>query len=135
MVMKETVITNTQADASLDRLITGDVIKAPNYEHLCQTYLIGNNIINHNNGQQKLSDGEIKLLQAIINSPMLQSSEYIKLARISPNTLSKIRSNLLEQDYIKENLISNTRGRPAKVWEPTKKAIEIINKIEEQNAR
>ena len=61
---------------------------------------------------------------------MLQSTEYIKLARISPNTLSKIRNNLLEQNYIKENLVGNTRGRPAKVWEPTEKAIEIISKIE-----
>ena len=128
--MKKTVITNTQADASLDRLITGDVIKAPNYEHLCQTYLIGNNAIICNDGQQKLSDGEIKLLQAVVESPMLQSTEYIKLAHISPNTLSKIRDNLLEKNYIKENLISNKRGRPAKVWEPTEKAIEIINGIE-----
>ena len=41
--MKNSVITNAQADASLDCLVTGDVIKAPNYDHLCQTYLIGNN--------------------------------------------------------------------------------------------
>ena len=128
--MERTIITNNQADSSIDSLVAGDIIKAPNYDRLCQTYLIGNNIVICNNSEQKLSDSEIKLLQAIVKSPMLQSTEYIKLARISPNTLSKIRDNLLEQNYIKENLISNKRGRPAKVWEPTEKAIEIINGIE-----
>ena len=135
MVMKNTMITNSQADASLDRLVTGEVIKDPNYDQICETYLMGNHIAICNHHPHKLSDSEIKLLGAIVKSPMLPSAEYIKLAHISPNTLSKIRDNLLEQDYIKENLVSNTRGRPAKIWEPTEKAIDIMSKIEGQNER
>ena len=64
--MRKTTITNNQADASLDHLITGDVIKAHNYDHLCQTYLIGSNIEISTNNEQKLSDSEIKLLEAVV---------------------------------------------------------------------
>ena len=127
--MKEKAVTNSQADATLDSLITGKVIKAPDYDHLCQSSLNSNNLATGNGHQQNLTDSEIKLLEAIIKSPMLPSTEYIKLAHISPNTLSKKRNDLLEQSYIKEHLVSNNRGRPAKVWEPTEKAIEIITGI------
>jgi hypothetical protein len=127
----EQIISNAQADATLNSLVTGKVIKSPDYDHLCQTYLIGNFVEEAHNTEQKISDSEIKILQAVAKSPMLQATDYIKLAHISPNTFSKIRGKLLEQNYIKEHIVSGTRGRPAKVWELTEKAFEIINESSE----
>jgi hypothetical protein len=127
MVMEKVVISNAQADATVASLVTGKVIKAPDYDHLCQAFLIGNSIASCHPAGQKLTDSEIKLLQAVVKSPMLQATEYIKLAHVSPNTFSKIRGSLLEQHYIREHLVGNTRGRPAKVWEPTEKALEMMN--------
>jgi len=129
--MEKIVISNAQADATVASLVTGKVIKAPDYDRLCQTFLTGNSIESCHPAEQKLTDSEIKLLQAVVKSPMLQATEYIRLAHVSPNTFSKIRGSLLEQNYIREHLVGNTRGRPAKVWEPTEKALEIMNGSDE----
>ena len=50
-----------------------------------------------NKATADLSFSELKLLQAIINNPMLPSSHYVKLAGISPNTLRKLRPVLINK--------------------------------------
>lgn len=75
-----------------------------------------------------LTDSEFRLLQAVIDSPMLTSSKYVKLARISPNTLKKLRPILLQKGLIKEHIMDiNSRGRSKRIWEPTQKAEQVIN--------
>lgn len=84
----------------------------------------------------RLSNSELKLLQAVINYPMRPSSDYVKLARISPNTLRKLRPILIKKGFIKEHLIdSGNRGRSKRVWEPTqagKEAVANNGKYQEQ---
>ena len=74
-----------------------------------------------------LTDTEIKLLKAIIENPLLPSSRYVKLAKISPNTLSKLRPRLIERGLIREHeLDTSGRGRGKKVLEPLKDATEVL---------
>jgi hypothetical protein len=75
----------------------------------------------------QLSSAELKLIKAIVDNPMLQSSDYVKLAKISPNTLAKFRPILLENGFIAEHLMdSANRGRSKRVWEPLEPAIEAV---------
>ncbi|MHC4680117.1 MAG: hypothetical protein ACYTEK_15630, partial [Planctomycetota bacterium] len=75
----------------------------------------------------KLSPSAFRLLQAIVNNPMLPSSHYVKLARISPNTLRKLRPMLIEQGFIEEHpLDSASRGRSTRVWEPLQAAKDVV---------
>jgi hypothetical protein len=67
----------------------------------------------------QLPDNEYRLLKAIVDNPMLPSSQYIKLARISPNTLKKLRLSLIDKGFIKEYEIDVAgRGRGKRMWEP-----------------
>ncbi|MBW7992418.1 MAG: hypothetical protein FVQ84_20715 [Planctomycetes bacterium] len=67
----------------------------------------------------QLTDSEFRLLKAIVDNPMLSSSSYVKLARISPNTLKKLRPILIEKGFIVEHIMdSGNRGRSKRVWEP-----------------
>ena len=75
----------------------------------------------------KLSPSEFRLLQAIIDHPMLPSSHYVKLARISPNTLRKLRPLLIKKGFIKEHLLeSGRRGRRQRIWEPLESAKQAV---------
>jgi len=77
--------------------------------------------------EDQLSDTELKLLRAIVNYPMRPSSDYVKLARVSPNTLRKLRPVLIKKGFIREHLIdSGNRGRSKRIWEPTQAAKEIV---------
>jgi hypothetical protein len=51
---------------------------------------------------------------------MLSSSSYVKLARISPNTLKKLRPILIERCFIVEHIMdSASRGRSKRLLEAT----------------
>jgi hypothetical protein len=132
--MKLETVTNIDADRTLGALTTGTIIEVANIDRLCRHFIQYDSPA-HNANTEQLTDAEIKLLDAVINYPMQPSTAYIKLAGISPNTLSKIRSNLIEQEYIRQHTVSNTRGRPAQLWEATEKTIQIITKTEASDAR
>ena len=74
-----------------------------------------------------LSPSELGLLQAIVSHPMRPSSDYVKLARISPNTLRKLRPIFLQRGFIKEHLLDKSgRGRSARIWEPLASAEKVL---------
>ena len=78
-------------------------------------------------GVVQLTDSELRLLTAIVNHPMLSSSQYVKLAKVSPNTLRKLRPVLMEKGLIKEHIMDSTgRGRSKRIWEPLETAKKIV---------
>ena len=75
----------------------------------------------------QLTDSEFRLLKAIVDNPMLPSSDYVKLARISPNTLTKLRPVFIAKGFIKEHTVdTGTRGRGKRIWEPLEAAKQAI---------
>ncbi len=126
-MFNETIITNFEADRSLDLLIKGEVLKVSNFDELCRSYF-DQNYSEIKPPKTLLNDSAIRLLEAVIEHPMQPSNEYIKFAGISPNSLSKALRILLEQGYIKEHRVSNGRGRPSLLWEPLEKASELLKK-------
>ncbi len=74
-----------------------------------------------------LTDSEYRLLKAIVDHPMLSSSQYVKLAKISPNTLSKLRPELIQRGFIREHEIdSGKRGRTKRMLEPLEAGIKAV---------
>jgi len=80
-----------------------------------------------------LTDSEYRLLKAIVDNPMLPSSQYVKLAKISPNTLSKLRPDLIQRGLIREHQVdSGKRGRTKRVWEPLEAGIKAAQAYDQQ---
>lgn len=76
---------------------------------------------------EALDPGELRLLQAVVAYPMRPSSEYVKLAQISPNTLRKLRPILIERGFIREHVLEKSgRGRGARIWEPLEPARKAV---------
>lgn len=119
------IVTDYQADESLKSLDCLDVEPVefsnwPTVEH------INVEDINKNTSPQ-LTDSEFRLLKAIVDNPMLSSSHYVKLARISPNTLTKLRPILIAKGFIREHAMdSSNRGRSKRIWEPLETAKQAI---------
>ena len=114
------VVTDHQADESLKSLDCLDVepVEFSNWS-ANERIEVSNNTVHKTQRVVGLTDSEFKLLKAIIENPMLSSSSYVKLARISPNTLKKLRPIFIEKDFIKEHTVdSSTRGRSKRIWEP-----------------
>ncbi|MFC1675800.1 hypothetical protein ACFL3G_01905 [Planctomycetota bacterium] len=74
-----------------------------------------------------LSQSEFKFILAVVEHPMHPSSEYAKLAGISPNTVQRARPGLIEKGLIREHKIeSGSRGRSTILIEPLESAIKIV---------
>jgi DNA-binding MarR family transcriptional regulator len=128
MKNEERVIINQEADASIKYLTTGQVVPA---EEFLEGYDIekGQTGPIEGNNSTRFHPAELKLLRAIVHHPMRQSSEYAKLAGISPNTLLKIRAGLVERGFIRENKDeTNNRGRAAIRLEPLESARQLVAK-------
>ena len=81
-----------------------------------------------NHQPDNLTAGELKLVRAVVKHPMQASSEYPKLARISPNTFQKARPLLISRGLIREHkLESGGRGRSTILLEPLPAAIELVS--------
>ena len=73
------------------------------------------------------TDIKVKLLKVVRDNQMLPSSEYPKLAGISPNTFQKIRRLLLEEGLIHEHKFQMTgRGRSRLVLSLTQKGKNLL---------
>ena len=110
------VITDHQADESLKSLDSLDVepVEFSNWSAVERI-----NVEDTNKNTSQLTDSEFRLLKAIVDNPMLSSSSYVKLARISPNTLKKLRPILIGKGFVVEHIMdSGNRGRSKRVWEP-----------------
>ena len=73
------------------------------------------------------ADIKVKVLKVVGGNQMLPSSEYPKLAGISPNTFQKIRRQLLEEGLIDEHKLQMTgRGRSRLVLGLTQKGESFL---------
>ena len=122
------IITDVEADESL-KALAGLKVEPVEFSDWSATSRID---VNDDTGKQtkemdQLSLSEFKLLEAIINNPMLPSSHYVKLAGISPNTLRKLRPVLIKKGFIKEHeLQTSSRGRTKRIWEPLEAAKQAV---------
>ena len=95
-------VTDSEADESLKALdsINVEPVEFSNWSAV-ETIDLDTQTVEETRSQPKvkLTDSEFKLLTAIINNPMLASSDYVKLARISPNTLAKLRPIFIEKGF------------------------------------
>ncbi len=123
------VVTDQQADESLKPLesLAVEPVEFSNWSAVdCIT--VQNEIQAKGQAANQLTDSELRLLQAVVDNPMQPSSSYVKLAKISPNTLSKLRPVLIDRGFIREHLMdSGNRGRSRRVWEPLGAAKEIFS--------
>jgi len=118
------IITDYQADESLKSLDDLDV-EPVEFNSWPPVERISVGATNKNTCQ--LTDSEFRLLKAIVDNPMLPSSHYVKLAKISPNTLSKLRPIFLTKGFIREHVEdSSNHGRSKRIWEPLEIAKQII---------
>ena len=122
------IVTDKEADESLKLLLTG--IVEPAYEFF-EPYSLGQ--INDNNPSTRKGssnsrvDIKIKILTVIAENQTLPSSEYPKLAGISPNTFQKLRRLLLEEGLISEHKLQMVgRGRSRLVLGLTKKGEKFL---------
>jgi len=80
-----------------------------------------------------LIESEYRLLKAIIDNPMLSSSQYVTLAKISPNTLRKLRPELIQKGFIREHEVdSGKRGRTKRILEPLELGINAVKAYVQQ---
>ena len=117
------IITDSEADRTVEYLQTGSVVPAQGFSEWKIGCRNRNSSSNIDNG---LTSSELNIVKAVVENPMLPSSDYVKLAGVSPNTLRKARPVLLEKGYIKEHLISNKRGRSTRLWEPLEQAKKLV---------
>lgn len=67
-----------------------------------------------------LSGAEARFLRAIVNHPALSSSQYPRLAGVSPRRGLQIREDLADRGYIRIHQVNRAgRGRDARVLEIT----------------
>ena len=114
------VVTDSQADESLKSLDSLDVepVEFSDWSAVQRIEVKGGSV-HKTQKDAGLTGSELKLLKAIVDNPMLSSSSYVKLARISPNTLKNLRPILIEKGFIAEHIMdSGNRGRSKRVWEP-----------------
>jgi hypothetical protein len=121
-------VTDSQADQSLAILDKFDTEKMELTNWPASGCVIADNTtVSKNQIDFQLTDSELRLLKAIVDNPMLPSSDYVKLARISPNTLAKCRPILIQKGFIKEHLMdSGKRGRTKRIWEPMEFTRQVV---------
>ena len=118
------IVTDYQADESLKSLDDLDVdpVEFSNWSAI--EYI---NVDGTSKNASQLTDTEYRLLKAIVENPMLPSSSYVKLAKISPNTLRKLRPILIAKGFIREHIEDpSNRGRSTRIWEPLEAGKDAI---------
>lgn len=127
MENKHRVVTDREADASIESLKTGGVVPAREFFGGYDIDKAKTGPTENGSNSNQLAPAELKLLRAIVEHPMHRSSEYAKLAGISPNTLLKTRPVLVEKGLIRENkLETSNRGRAAILLEPLEPAKQLV---------
>ncbi|AQQ70920.1 hypothetical protein SMSP2_01283 [Limihaloglobus sulfuriphilus] len=80
------------------------------------------------------SKQEYLFCKAVVDTPMKPSSEYPKIAGISPNKARDVRKKLIDMKYIKENVLeTGGRGRSTILLEALPEGIQAIEKYGEQS--
>lgn len=133
-VKKESmVVSDEEADQSLEFLVTGAAVPASVQDGPQE---IGTTTKTRavDPGEGALSEPALRLLRAIVDHPLRPSSEYPSLARISPNTLQKLRPALVGRGLIREHKLEagGRRGRSTLMLEPLEAARELLSGSREE---
>ena len=130
MANKTFIVTDYEADRSLGRLNAMAVVPAKEFSKWPLENTPAAPMESNDTSTPQLSDVELRFLTAVVDHPMHSASEYRKLSRISPNTLSEIRPGLVERGYIREHKLEVTsgRGRAQIKLEPLEPAKAIVAK-------
>ena len=128
MEEKNIIVTDCEADESLKSLATGKLVQAAEFSKSHRDSLTGSNTISCDSSSKTADGVEIKLLRVIVENPMRPSSQYPKLAGISPNTFKKVRPTLKDKGFISEHkLQANTRGRSTILLGPTEQGTKYLS--------
>lgn len=123
-------ITDADVDATARTLDAGIVVPVANFEELCREFRY--QLLPEQNGcTPSFSESKRRLLKTVLKYPMRSSSEYVKLAGISPNTLAKLRKEFIDEGLIREHVVSNNRGRPCHRWQPLEPAKKLVEKMKD----
>jgi hypothetical protein len=123
-------ITDADVDVTAKTLEAGIVVPVANFEELCREFRY--QLLPEQNGcTPSLSESKRRLLKTVVKYPMRSSSEYIKLAGISPNTLAKLRTEFVNEGLIREHIVSNNHGRPSHRWQPLDLAKTLVEKMKD----
>jgi len=130
MSEKPKPVTDAEADESLMNLDTGtverftDIASILNMDSACRP---------KHDGSPELDPTVQRVLMAIVQNPMLPSSQYPKLAGISPNTWQKLRPLFVEKGWIRQQrLQTGSRGRSTLLIEPLEAGIQLANKYKDE---
>ncbi len=128
MTKQNIIITDGEADESLKSLSTGPVVPATEFFNSYGIGQINDNAASCNRASSTPEDVEIRLMRTIVEHPMQPSSQYAKLAGISPNTFRKVRPILKDKGWISEHkLQANARGRSAILLGPTELGTKYLS--------
>ena len=120
MTKQNRIVTDREADESIKSVVLGSVVPATEFFKSYGIGQINDNAGSCNSSSSTPEDVEIRLLRTIAEHPMQPSSQYAKLAGISPNTFRKVRPILKDKGWISEHkLQANARGRSANLLGPT----------------
>jgi len=127
MIDETRTVSDNEADKSLQSLITGPTVPATGFRPLLRRGPSMATIAD--SGQATTSAAELRLLKAIVDHPLKPSSEYPKLARISPNTFQKLRPDLIRRGLIKVRKLESggRRGRGTLRLEPLDAARKLLS--------
>ena len=124
---EDNIVTNVEADQSAASLEAGSIVPAREFLTWAETTLDQSAPGLKDGTCGGLNSAELRFLRAVVEHPMQASSEYAKLAGVSPNTLRKIRPALVEKGFIRENRLDrNSRGRTAILLEPLEPARQLV---------
>ena len=129
---RDRTVSDAEADRSIESLQAGQIVPASEFAKWADSGM--EQVTNSKNGNvpNKLGTVELRFLAAVVRHPMRPSSEYAKLAGMSPNTLRKIRLVLVEKGFIRENrLEKEDRGRVAILLEPLEQAKQLFKDSKE----
>jgi hypothetical protein len=79
---------------------------------------------------QPLDVHETRFLRTVVDQPGQRACSYAKSAQVSARRAMQIRRRLVELGLLQEHAVmSNTRGRPSIILEPTREAFELLKKL------
>ena len=82
------------------------------------------------------SDQDFRFCRAVANNPLLNSSAYSKLAKVSPKSIKKIRERLVAEKLLRLHVLeTGGRGRGSMLLEVTEQGLKAIADYENQESQ
>jgi hypothetical protein len=103
-------VTDQEADESMQTLNAGVVIPAREFSKGFAENSASPSVESADKPSGQLNEAKLKLLRAVVEYPMRPSREYSGLAHIGPNTLVKIRPEMVKDGLICEHKLEMNPG-------------------------